>query len=87
MTGRSHAAWLFTTADAFHGNASATIDATVAPSTQRLLHLMATTDIQQIRGTEKLFCRFAYKGTAGANGNLRLVVQWNQADNTTLTPP
>ena len=44
---------------------------------------MATTDIQQIRGTEKLFCRFAYKGTAGATGNLRLVVQWNQADNTT----
>ena len=85
LTGRSHAAWLFTTADAFHGNTSATIDATVAPSTPRLLQLMASTDDQQIRGTEKLFCRFAYKGTAGATGNLRLVVQWNQADNTTLT--
>lgn len=85
LTSRSHAAWLFTTADAFHGNTSATIDATVTPSTQRLLQLMAVTDMQQIRATEKLFCRFAYKGSAGATGNLRLVVQWNQADNTTLT--
>lgn len=79
LAAQSATAWTFTTLDKFHGDWAATIDAAVDPSTTRDLGLMVTADAQQILATDKLFCRFAYKGTAGATGVLQLVVEWTDS--------
>jgi hypothetical protein len=85
LLSRSSAAWQFTTADKFHGDTSATIDCVVDSATTRDLVLMSSAEAQQIIATDKLFCRFAYKGTAGATGRLFLIVEWIDATGTTTT--
>lgn len=82
LAGRSAAAWTFTQADRFHGDWCATINAAVNPSTNRALVLMTSAERQQIVATDKLFCRFAYKGTSGATGVLQLTVEWTAQDGT-----
>jgi hypothetical protein len=85
LLSRSSVAWQFTTADKFHGDTSATIDCVVDSATTRDLVLMSPAEAQQIIATDKLFCRFAYKGTAGATGRLFLIVEWIDATGTTTT--
>jgi hypothetical protein len=70
------ASWSFTTADFYHADWAATIDAAVGAGTVRHLYLMGMTELQQILPTDKLFARFAYKATTAATGTLRLAVQW-----------
>ena len=85
LSSRSASAWTFTTSDWYHGDWAATINAATSPSTTRQLVLMATPDAQQIMAADKLFCRMAYKGSAGATGVLQLVVQWILRDGSTTT--
>lgn len=85
LSSRSSAAWTFTTSDYFHGSWSAAINAAANPSTSRQLVLMASDDAQQIQASDKVFCRMAYKGSAGATGVLQLVVQWLLRDGSTST--
>lgn len=82
---KSAAAWTFTTADKYHGDYAATINAATNPSTTRQLVLMSPAEAQQMMGGDKLFCRFAYKATPGATGVLQLVAAWIMQDGSTQT--
>jgi len=74
VAARSSTAWTFTQVQAFHGTWSATIDASVGAGTVRRLELEP--DLHPITPGEKRFVRMAYRGSAGANGTLRLNVEW-----------
>jgi hypothetical protein len=80
---RSNAAWTFTTGDKFHGTYAATVDASVGAGTSRNFWTMVAADAQQIKAGDKLFARFAYKGTVGGNGTPRLIALWNILGGTT----
>ena len=85
LTGRSSAAWTFVTTDHYHGDWAGSINAASLPSTVRDLDLISVAESQQIKATEKLFTRMAYKITAGATGILTLVVEWILQDGSTST--
>lgn len=76
VQGRSSAQWSFTTANFTHGDYAATIDASQASGSIRRLELMSAGEAQQILATDKLFTRFAFNASAGANGTVQLVVEW-----------
>ena len=77
VTARSSTAWGFTTATAFHGTWSATIDTSAGAGTVRRLELEP--DLHPVSPGEKRFVRMAYRGSAGANGTLRLNIEWVNA--------
>jgi hypothetical protein len=85
LSARSSSAWTFTTADYYHGSWSATINAAANPSTSRQLVMMQASDAQQIMAADKVFCRMAYKGSAGSTGVLQLVILWTLRDGSTST--
>lgn len=83
LAARSETAWTFTTANATHGDYSATINAGTGAGTVRRLNLMTVAEGQQILATDRLFTRYAFNATAGANGTAQLVVEWLMANGTT----
>jgi hypothetical protein len=82
VASNSAAAWQFISIDHYLGDWAATINAATSSGTARQLALMTPAQVQNILPTDKLFCRYAYKATAGATGNLNLVVEWTLQDNT-----
>jgi hypothetical protein len=83
LDARSSGPWYFTQSTAFHGTWSATIDASTGAGTVRRLELEPVA--HPVQAGEKRFVRMAYRGSAGANGTLRLNVEWFDASGALLS--